>query len=207
MNSCFDLASCATPTNKTPLAGSNTIHQFDHSVCCRRPYSPYHTVYLVRRALFARAPRPTPPARAQPTTHIAVTSVRARTSSTTSLRFTTSHRPPLEESPAAFTQCASSSPTSSSCIHHLSHARNPFLSCNRTPNSFTAAITCAHFVYPHCNPKLPLHWPRWFASDTRTHLSPDSATFTKDDTRTPPLLSNHLAFASPLATIIWPSSR
>ena len=115
--------------------------------------------------------------------------------------------PRWRRSPATFTvpQCASSSPTSS-CIHHLSRTRNPFLSCNRTTDSFTAANTCAHFVYPHCNPKLPLHWPRWFASDTRTHFSPDSATFTKDDPRTPPLLLKHLAFTSPPAAIIWPSS-
>ena len=89
MESCFDLTSCVSPATKTPLTASHTIHHFDHSVCYRRRYSPYHSVHLVHRTLFARAPRPAPPA-ARPTTHVAVTSVRARTSSTTSLHFTTS---------------------------------------------------------------------------------------------------------------------
>lgn len=62
MDSCFDLTLRATPTNKTPLTGSHTIHQFDHSVCYRRRYIPYYSVHLARRTLFARAQRPTPPA-------------------------------------------------------------------------------------------------------------------------------------------------
>jgi hypothetical protein len=69
VDSCFDLTSCVSPATKTPLTASHTIHHFDHSVCYRRRYSPYHSVHLVRRTLFARAPRPTPPAR--PTTDIA----------------------------------------------------------------------------------------------------------------------------------------
>lgn len=201
MDSCFDLTSCVSPATKTPLTASHTIHHFDHSVCYRRRYSPYHSVHLVRRTLFARAPRPTPPA-APNHPHCRDVCSRAHLEhNLAALHYT------VPRSPATFTvaHCASSSPTSS-CIHHLSHTRTSFLSCNRTTNSFTAANTCAHFVYPHCNPALPLHWPRWFASDTRTHFSPDSATFTKDDTRTPPLLLKHFAFASPLATIIWPSS-
>ena len=38
---------------------------------------------------------------------------------------------------------------SSSCIHHLSHTQNSFLSCNRTTKSCATANTCAYFVYPH----------------------------------------------------------
>jgi hypothetical protein len=61
----------------------------------------------------------------------------------------------------------------SSCIHHFSHTHNSYLSCNRNTNSLTAANTRAHLVYLHCSLALPLHWPRWSATDTRTHLSPD----------------------------------
>jgi hypothetical protein len=88
VDSCFDLTSCVSPATKTPLTASHTIHHFDHSVCYRRRYSPYHSVHLVRRTLFARAPRPTPPA-APNHRHCRDVCSRARTSSTTSLHFTT----------------------------------------------------------------------------------------------------------------------
>lgn len=115
---------------------------------------------------------------------------------------------PWRRSPAAFTaaRCASSS---SPLLMHppsFAHTQNSFLSYNRTTNSFTAANACAHFDYHHGNSILPLHWPRWSASDTCTHFSPDPASFTKDDTRAPPLLLKYLAFASALATTIWPPS-
>lgn len=142
----------------------------------------------------------------RPTTDIAVTSVRAHLER----NLTALHciGDCWWRNPAVFTvtHCDSSS---SPLMHPPSfvHTRNSFLSCNLATNSSsTAANTCAHFVQLHCNSTLPLHWPRWFASDTHTHLSPDPASFTKDDTRAPPLLSKHLAFASPLATTIWTST-
>jgi hypothetical protein len=71
------------------------------------------------------------------------------------------------------THCASSS--SLLLMHPPFFAHTKFVPLLRPyhTNSFKATNTCAHFVHHHCNTTTPLHWPRWSATDTRTHLSPD----------------------------------